>query len=102
MSEGIFRTTPDGTDVILQSEWSRTTQNPHDCDMYPKTGQTVHLHAHNLLPDGDYLVTMVEEFEPAFWKDRNGRDIRISVLPIVSGVGRNLNGESFIKAMVTE
>ena len=96
----ITRIAPDGTKVALSTTWLRVTQNPVCPDRYPKTGQTVILKGHKLLPDDQYLILMVEEFEPAYFRDRDGRDIRISVYPRSNGIGYGLNGENFVTAMI--
>jgi len=93
---------PDGTRIAITNKWVRVTQNPIYSTEYPKAGQTVTLKGHNLMPDGEYLIVQVEEFEPAFFKDKDGRDIRFTIYPNYKGVGRGLNGENFINAMVID
>lgn len=87
----------------IQDEWLRVTQNPTTQEQYPRSGDIVTLRGHHYLPDGKYLVTMVEEFEPPFVKDANGRDIRISVVGMLrhpSDTIRGLNGERLLKAII--
>jgi len=66
-------------EYALNEKWLRIAQNPV-AEKYPKTGEMIELKNHNLLLDGEYLVSMVEEFEPPYSKDEDGRDIRISLV----------------------
>jgi len=67
-----------GKEYVLNEEWLRITENPI-ADKYPKTGEMIELENHNILPDAEYLVAKVEEFEPPWYKDEDGRDIRVSL-----------------------
>lgn len=90
----MIRTAPDGEKWVLQERWLRITQNPI-APSYPETGDEIELVNHCLIPDGEYIVETVTEFEPGISHDEDGRDIRISLL----GVGRDFNGPNIRSAM---
>jgi len=68
-----------GTNIAIQNQWLRTTQNPV-ASRYPKSGQFIKMSGHGFISDGWYLVVMVVEYEPAFIEDEDGRDIRLRIL----------------------
>lgn len=96
MGKQIIRRAPDGEQWVLQDRWLRITQNPM-APLYPKTGQTITIKSHGLVKDGSYVVEQVEEFEPGFHHDEDGRDIRISLLGVYRG--RGLHGPDILAAM---
>lgn len=85
---------------MLQNDWIRITQNPNALE-YPKTGDTIELKGHQLLNDGKYIVTMVEEFEPAYHADESGRDIRLTLINSNNFSQRHtgMNGQNILRAI---
>lgn len=96
MDGQIMRRAPDGELWVLQDKWLRITQNPV-APAYPKVGQTITIKGHGLIKDGSYIVKQVEEFEPGCHHDKDGRDIRISLLGVYRG--RGLHGPNILAAM---
>ena len=95
-----------GKDVDIQKRWVRITQNPKSYT-YPAAGDVIKLAGHRYLPNGEYLVTSVVEYEPPYTREDDGRDIRVSLLPDISNpafrVGtQGWNGQSILKAMVKD
>jgi len=95
----MVRTAPDGSKWVLQDKFLRITQNPV-APRYPHTGDTIKLQGHGLIPDGEYIVEMVTEFEPGIDRDEDGRDIRISLIGQGHRYGRDLNGMNIRMAMI--
>lgn len=90
-----------GKNHVLQDEWIRVTKNPTNTFPYPKTGDFIGISNHPLLDSGKYLVTMVTEYEPAFNKDLDGRDIRITLIENKTGLEYpEKNGQDILKAMM--
>ena len=95
-----------GKDVDIQKRWVRITQNPKTYNTYPGAGDVIKLAGHRYLPNGEYLVTSVVEYEPPYTRDDDGRDIRISLFPDISNPVFRVEtlgwcGEEILKAMVT-
>ena len=98
-----------GQEIALPLDWLRVTSNPI-APRFPTVGKVIELRGHKMLPDGQYLVTEVKEYESAYRSDADGRDIRISVLPASETCmsfprGRTVEnlgwrGESILEAMV--
>lgn len=90
----------DKTKLMLQDEWLRHTQNP-TAPKYPKTGEIIALkknYSFFLEADIPYTVEIVEEYEPAYHQDEDGRDIRLS---FVECPHKGLNGEAIRKLLST-
>lgn len=94
IDDRMIREDPNGKKWVLQNKWLRITYNPVAPD-YPETGDKIKLEGHSLIPDGEYVVEQVTEFEPGINRDADGRDIRISLL----GVGKDFNGGNILVAM---
>jgi len=88
-----------GQEFSIQDKWLRVTHNP-SAPRYPLSGQIIEIKNHSILGDGKYLVLMVEEFEPPYHTDEDGRDIRISLTAGNSHKDMNgLNGFNIRRAM---
>jgi len=87
-----------GQKVKLMGRYIRHTLNPV-APKYPKTGDRINIkgHQHPLIKDGEYIVEMVEEWEPPCDADDDGRDIRIKLLSVPGG---GWDGPNIMKAMV--
>jgi hypothetical protein len=93
MSEQFEVTATDGSKWMLTKAWLRHTQNP-DAPKYPKTGDVVKLkknYSFFLEAGRPYTVEIVEEYEPAYHKDEDGRDIRLTFLECPH---KGLNGQA--------
>jgi hypothetical protein len=97
----MIRSAPDGSKWVLQDKFLRITQNPV-APRYPKTGDTIKLKGHGLIPDGEYVVELVTEFEPGINRDEDGRDIRIGLLGTGDPLLKGLNGYNIRLAMAQE
>lgn len=86
-----------GFNIEIMDKWIRETLNPY-APKYPRSGDFIRLKGHKLLLDGEYLVTGINEFEPPFHKDEDGRDIRVA---LTNGEieKREMNGVQIRKAM---
>jgi hypothetical protein len=85
--------------VAIQANWLRITQNP-STTLYPRTGSVVLLKNHKMLADGAYLVTAVIEYEPPFTKDKEGRDVRITLLSADYHPYVDMNGVKVLEAAI--
>ena len=88
----------DGSKFMLTTKWLRHTQNPI-APKYPKTGDVIILkkdYSFFLVAGKPYTVSMVEEYEPAYTKDEDGRDIRLSFLECDH---KMLNGKAIIELL---
>lgn len=77
-------TLEDGSGYMLMTDWLRTTLNPV-APNYPKIGDVIKLkrdYSFFLKANTPYTVEIVEEFEPAYSPDQDGRDIRISFVEV--------------------
>jgi hypothetical protein len=85
----------------INDKWLRITHNPV-VEGYPKSGEVIKLDGHAFLNNGEYLVTDVQEFEPGYVCDSNGRDIRITLVSRNGSVMPLLDGSNILKAMKRE
>lgn len=87
----LVATTDDGHRVALMTKWLRVTNNP-TAPKYPKTGDIVTVksdYSFFLKKGEEWIVQQVIEYEPAYHKDEDGRDIRIT---FVGHPHQELNG----------